>query len=123
MSHGVEVRVYLVCAIACEVVATLALRAAVDHYWWYVPVAPGYIASFVILAVVLRHGMPVGTAYGIWAACGVTATAVGSVVLFGDRLTWVMVAGFASIVGGVALVESTSAGAPEEDAPERKGAL
>jgi small multidrug resistance pump len=118
MKSRVVIRASLACAIASEVSATLALRAAVDGYWWYVLVVPGYVISFVLLAVVLRKGLSIAVAYGIWSACGVAATAVGSMVLFGDRLTWIAVAGFVSVVAGVVLIESGS----HDDAPvERAG--
>ena len=51
-------------AIACEVTATLSLRAATDDPVWYVLVVAGYCASFAFLARALRL-MPVGVAYGM----------------------------------------------------------
>lgn len=95
-------------AILSEVSGTLALRAAIDHPGWYALVATGYSASFLLLALVLRRGMPVGVAYGIWAACGVAITAVAAAVLFADPLNWVMGVGFVAIIGGVLLIETGS---------------
>ncbi|RKN47680.1 DMT family transporter [Micromonospora endolithica] len=92
-------------AIVAETCATLALRASNDHAAWIAVVVAGYALAFTLLSVVLRAGMPIGVAYGIWAACGVVATAVLAVPLFGDPLTWVMGLGFAVIVAGVLLVE------------------
>lgn len=92
---------YLAGAVDLEVSGTLALRAANDHPAWIAPVVVGYTLSFVLIPLVLREGMPIGVAYGIWAASGVTLTAL----LFGDALTWVMGLGFAVIVAGVLLVE------------------
>jgi small multidrug resistance pump len=120
MSSRVVVLGNLACAIASEVSATLAFRAAVYGYWWYLLVVPGYVVSFVLLAVVLRQGLSIGVAYGIWSACGIAATALGSMVLFGDRLTWIAVAGFTSIVAGVAMMES---GSHDDVAAERPGPL
>ncbi|WP_020576019.1 DMT family transporter [Actinopolymorpha alba] len=96
---------YLSAAIASEVSASLALRAAVDAPLWYALVAVGYTASFILIAAVLRRGMPVGVAYGVWAACGVATTAVAAAALFSDPLTWTMGAGFAAIIAGVLLIE------------------
>ncbi|WP_433393726.1 DMT family transporter [Micromonospora sp. KLBMP9576] len=96
---------YLAGAIVLEVSATLALRAANDRSAWLALVVVGYALSFVFLSAVLRQGMPIGVAYGIWAACGVTLTALLAALLFGDALTWVMGLGFAVIVAGVLLVE------------------
>lgn len=99
---------YLGAAILSEVSGSLALRAALDHPAWYAWVAIGYVASFVLLALVLRLGTPVGVAYGIWAACGVAITAVAAAFLFDDPLNWTMGAGFAAIIGGVLLIEMGS---------------
>ena len=75
-------------AIVIEVVATLSLRASQDHSAWLVLVAVGYVGAFVLLTMVLRTGMPVGVAYGIWGALGTAGTAVLAALLFGDPFTW-----------------------------------
>jgi small multidrug resistance pump len=61
------------------------------------------------MALALAQGMPIGIAYGIWAACGVALTAVGARVFFKDRLTKRMGAGTALIALGVLLIELGSA--------------
>src|SRR5689334_12661968 len=104
---------FLAAAIVSEVTGTLALRAANDHGAWIALVAVGYLLSFTLIAVPLRDGMPIGVVYGIWAASGVTLTALLAVPLFGDALTWLMGLGFAVIVGGVLLVELGSQRATE----------
>ncbi|MGC4790452.1 DMT family transporter [Micromonospora sp. DT178] len=96
---------YLAGAIGLEVSGTLALRAANDHAAWIALVVVGYTLSFVLISLVLREGMAIGVAYGIWAASGVTLAALLAALLFGDALTWVMGLGFAVIVAGVLLVE------------------
>ena len=53
-------------AILTEVTATLSLRASQDHLMWLGVVLAGYLASFILLTRVLRAGMPVRVAYGIW---------------------------------------------------------
>lgn len=95
----------LAAAIASEVSATLALRAATDHSGWIAFVIAGYGASFVLMAALTRTGMPIGVVYGIWAASGVSLTALGAAALFGDPVTWLMGVGFAAIIGGVLLIE------------------
>ena len=92
-------------AIAVEVAATLGMRASQDHSAWLVLVVAGYLASFVLLTMVLRTGMPVGVAYGIWGASGTAATAVLAAALFRDPFTWPIAAGIALIIAGVLLVE------------------
>jgi small multidrug resistance pump len=97
--------VLLIAAIAIEVAATLSLRASQDHPAWLVVVVAGYVGSFILLTMVLRTGMPVGVAYGIWGACGTAATAVLAAVIYGDPFTWPIVAGIGLIIAGVLLVE------------------
>ncbi|AGT92234.1 MAG: multidrug efflux transporter [Rhodococcus erythropolis] len=95
----------LITAILTEVSATLSLRAALDHPAWYVVVVGGYLAAFTALSFVLREGMGLGVAYGIWGATGVVLTAVFATFLFGDPLTATMGVGIALVIGGVLCVE------------------
>ena len=92
-------------AIACEVTGSLSLKAALDRPAFYVVVAVGYVASFVLLAAVLRAGMGLGVAYGIWGALGVAATALLSWLIFDEGLTGPMVLGLGLVISGVLLVE------------------
>lgn len=92
-------------AILAEVTATLSLRGALDQPALYVVVVLGYALSFVFLALVLRRGMGLGVAYGIWGASGVVLTAVFSALLFGESLTTLKITGIVLIAAGVAVVE------------------
>ncbi|VEG55819.1 cation/cationic drug transporter [Mycolicibacterium aurum] len=98
----------LILAISSEVAATLSLKGSDTVPALYVVVVLGYVASFVFLALVLRRGLGLGVAYGIWAATGVALTAVLSAVLFGEALTTVMILGLGCIIAGVVLVETGS---------------
>lgn len=91
--------------VALEVSGSLALAAAGEHPAWYALTAVGYVGSFVLLSLVLRAGMPLGVAYGLWGATGVVLTALGGAALFDDPLTARMGVGVALIVGGVLLIE------------------
>jgi small multidrug resistance pump len=98
-------------AILVEVFATLSLRAS-DGFRkkaWIPPVTAGYLASFYLLWLTLSLGMPVGIAYGVWAACGVALVAVIARYLFGEPLTGVMLLGMALIVAGVLTIELAGA--------------
>jgi small multidrug resistance pump len=95
----------LAAAIVTEVAATLSLRASQDHSSWLVLVVVGYVGAFVLLTLVLRTGMAVGVAYGIWGATGTAATAVLAAALFGDPFTWPIAVGIGLIIAGVLLVE------------------
>ena len=65
----------------------------------------GYVTSFVLLSLVLRRGVALGVAYGIWAALGVALTAVLSTAIFDERFTGVMGVGIALVIAGVLAVE------------------
>ena len=101
-------------AVVVEVAATLSLRASQDHSAWLLVVVAGYIAAFTFLTLVLRSGMPVGVAYGIWGAVGTAGTAVFAAVLFDDPFTWPIIAGIGLIVAGVLLIEFGSHRAGEQ---------
>ncbi|WP_291036537.1 SMR family transporter [Herbiconiux sp.] len=92
-------------AIVTEVSASLSLKAALEHPVWFVVVVLGYASAFVLLAFVLRAGMPLGVAYGVWGALGVALTAGFAALLFGETLTPVMLAGIAMVMAGVLAVE------------------
>ncbi|RWZ68277.1 QacE family quaternary ammonium compound efflux SMR transporter [Labedella populi] len=109
---------FLAGAILTEVTATLSLRAAVGggdsmesegstrrRRGWYAVVAAGYVSAFSLLSLSLGAGMPLGIAYGVWAAAGVAITAVASALLFKEPFTVLMATGIALIMGGVLLVE------------------
>jgi small multidrug resistance pump len=104
-------------AIAVEVAATLSLRASQDHSAWLVLVVAGYVGALLLLTIVLRAGMPVGVAYGIWGAMGTAGTAVLAAVIFDDPFTWPIVAGIGLIIAGVLLVEFGSQRAADEPTP------
>lgn len=98
--------VLLMGAIASEVTGTLALRvAAGGRRAFYGVVLIGYVVAFTMLSASLQHGMPLGVAYGIWAAAGVALTAAASRILFREPLTPTMLTGMGLIVAGVLLVE------------------
>jgi len=102
--------IFLVAAIVLEVGATLSLRASVTgSRLWYIPVVVGYLGAFVGLAFALGEDVPLGVAYGIWAAAGVAITAIMSRILFKEPLTLVMIGGILLVAAGVLLVETGSA--------------
>lgn len=92
-------------AVASEVAATLSLKGALDHPWLYVIVFSGYVGAFALLAAVLRRGMGLGVAYGIWGAAGVASTAFLSALIFAEPLTPLMFIGLGVIIAGVLVVE------------------
>ncbi len=96
---------FLIGAIIFEVAGTVSLRLAVDDKRWYGAVVVGYLVAFTMLALTLAGGLPLGVAYGIWAASGVALTAMIGKFLFKEPFTWLMGLGIALIIGGVLLIE------------------
>jgi len=97
--------VLLAVAIATEVVGTLALRASdgMSHLVPAIIVIVGYVASFALLAVVLKT-MPVGIVYAIWSAVGVALVAVLGKLIFNDPVPPLAMIGIVLIIGGVVMV-------------------
>lgn len=96
----------LVLAVVSEVTATVSLRFSMGgRRSWLIVVVAAYALAFFSLAVILRLGMPLGVAYGIWSASGVAVTAVIGHRLFGEKLGPRALAGIALIVVGVLLID------------------
>lgn len=99
--------VWLVLAIATEVCATLSMRAS-DGFrkkGWIVPIVLGYVLAFTFMLCALGAGMPVGIAYGLWAAIGIALVALLARAIWKDPLTKRMLLGIVVIGVGVLLVE------------------
>jgi small multidrug resistance pump len=91
----------LAAAIASEVVATLSLKTAGDGS---VPaitvVVAGYVASFLLLIVVLRR-IEVSIAYAVWAGVGTAAIALIGIAFLGEHADVMKVASIALVIIGV----------------------
>ncbi|MEV0437079.1 MULTISPECIES: DMT family transporter [Nocardia] len=97
----------LALAIASEVTATVSLKLS-EGFTKPVPsvvVVLGYGAAFYFLSQVLKRGMGIGVAYGIWSAVGVAAIALIGVLFLGERLSLVQVGGIGLVILGVLALE------------------
>lgn len=103
-------------AIVSEVTSSLSLKAATEQPLWYVVVAVGFTAAFVFLTLVLKEGMNLGVAYGVWGAMGVALTATMGALIYGEPLTGVMVFGIVLVIGGVLTIELGSQHAAKSEA-------
>ncbi|WP_196837143.1 DMT family transporter [Zhihengliuella flava] len=100
----------LAIAVLAEIGGTLSLRAATGgSRWWYASVGACYVTAFTLLSVALAEGMPLGIAYGVWAASGVALTAVLGRLIFKEPLSPMMLLGIVMICGGVLLIEQGAA--------------
>jgi small multidrug resistance pump len=96
---------YLVIAIAGEVIGTTALKAS-DGFTRVGPaviVVIGYAIAFYFLALVLRS-IPLGVTYAIWAGVGVAAVTLIGWLVYGQRLDGAAMLGIGLIVAGVVVL-------------------
>jgi len=96
---------FLALAISCEVTGTLALKASdgLSRLWPSVIVVVGYALTVLCLGICLKM-LPLGTSYAIWAGVGTAAAAIGSLVLFHEKLSVLAIVGIVVIIVGVVLV-------------------
>jgi small multidrug resistance pump len=96
---------YLVIAIAGEVIGTTALKAS-DGFTRAGPaviVVIGYAIAFYFLALVLRT-IPLGVTYAIWAGVGVAAVTLIGWLVYGQKLDGPAILGIGLIVAGVVVL-------------------
>jgi small multidrug resistance pump len=104
---------YLIVAIAGEVVGTTALKAS-DGFTRAGPVAivvVGYAVAFYFLALVLRS-MPLGVTYAIWSGVGVAMVTLIGWLVYGQRLDGAALLGIGLIVAGVMVLNLFSGSTP-----------
>jgi small multidrug resistance pump len=98
---------FLAGAILLEVAATTSLKLS-DGFTRLAPsivVVLGYLGAFYLVTQALVRGMPLGVAYGVWAAVGVALVAVIGAVFLGESMTWIQVGGIALVIAGVLALE------------------
>ncbi len=96
----------LIGAIIAEVIGTMCLRAAVDQPLFAIGVVIGYVVAFTMLGLALGYGIPIGVAYGTWAAAGVALVAILGALLFDERLSFTAILGIVTIMAGVFIVQT-----------------
>ncbi|QFU94529.1 multidrug efflux SMR transporter [Amycolatopsis sp. YIM 10] len=97
----------LAVAIAGEVTATISLKLS-EGFSKPIPsvlVVLGYGLAFLMLAQVLKAGLPIGVAYAIWAAAGVALVALIGAIFLNEGFNWTMGAGLVLVMAGVVLLE------------------
>jgi quaternary ammonium compound-resistance protein SugE len=62
------------------------------------------VGSFWLLSAALKE-LPVGTAYAVWVGIGAVGTAILAVILFGEPVNALRVAGIGLIVAGIAALK------------------
>jgi quaternary ammonium compound-resistance protein SugE len=72
--------------------------------WPSVLTLAGAALSFWVLSLAMK-ALPVGTAYAVWVGIGAVSTAILAVMLFGEPVSALRVAGIALIVLGIAALK------------------
>ncbi|MDP0498277.1 MAG: multidrug efflux SMR transporter [Verrucomicrobiota bacterium JB024] len=96
---------YLIVAVAAEVIATSALKMT-HQFTRLVPsvvVVLGYAVAFYCLSQVLKT-IPVGLAYAIWSGLGIVLVTVVGTVLFKQIPDLAAIIGMVLIVAGVVVI-------------------
>lgn len=98
---------WLAGAIILEVIATTSLKFSEGFTRLFpsIVVVIGYGGAFYALSQALAKGLPLGVAYGTWAAIGVALVAIIGAVLLGESLTWTQIGGIALVMAGVMALE------------------
>ncbi|MCC6628182.1 MAG: multidrug efflux SMR transporter [Chloroflexi bacterium] len=100
----------LAVAIVCETVGSTALKASAG-FTQLLPsllVVAGFGLSFYLTSQVMQR-LPLGLVYAIWAGAGTALTAVAGLLIFGESLGPVQIAGIALIIGGIVVLQATAA--------------
>lgn len=101
--------VYLVVAVAGEVIATSALKssAGFTKLGPSAIVVAGYGVAFYFLSLTLDV-IPVGISYALWSGIGIVFISLIGWILFGQRLDLPAMVGISLIVAGVAVINLLS---------------
>ena len=105
--------IYLIIAVAFEVIATSALKETQGFTRWLPSLIAvfGYALAFYFLSLPLRS-MPVGIVYALWCGAGIIMiTAIGW-LWFGQALDAPAMAGIALIMAGVLTINIFSKSLP-----------
>jgi quaternary ammonium compound-resistance protein SugE len=72
--------------------------------WPSVLTIAGAWLSFYLLSLAMRD-IPVGTAYAVWVGIGAVGTAIAAVILLGEPVSAMRVAGIGLIIAGIAALK------------------
>ena len=100
-----EPYLYLMMAIAGEVMGTSALKAShgMTKLWPAIIVIVGYTLTFWALSIALKE-LPVGTVYAIWSGLGIVSIVLVGIFVFHEAFTPLHFLGTALIVAGVGVL-------------------
>ncbi|GGL97420.1 DMT family transporter [Pseudomonas asuensis] len=98
--------IYLVIAIAAEIVATTAMKS-LDGFNKPLPlvlVIVGYAIAIGLLSQVVKI-IPVGIAYAIWSGMGIVLVSIAAAVIYKQTLDLAAILGMGLIIAGVVVIQ------------------
>lgn len=100
-----EPYVYLLMAIAGEVMGTSALKASygMTKLWPAIAVIFGYTMTFYSLSIALKD-LPVGIVYAIWSGLGIVSIVLIGIFVFEEEFSLLHLLGTALIIAGVGVL-------------------
>ena len=101
---------YLFGGIACEVVATSALKATngFTRPGATLVTLLGYALALYLISIPARS-LPLGVVYAIWSGTGITLITLAGWVFYGDRLSAAMAAGIVLTTSGILVLSLANA--------------
>ena len=107
---------FLLAAVGAEIIGITAMKLAADKdsllimLFMYAMIALSfYLLSFVVLYV------PMGLAYALWEATGMTVITLMGYLVFAETMSLHKIAGVALLIAGVTIVKLA---APDEETPD-----
>jgi small multidrug resistance pump len=102
---GIEAYIYLIIAIAGEVVGTSALKASygMTKLWPALIVLVAYSSCFWSFSIALKE-LPVGVAYSIWCGLGILSIVIIGIYFFKEEFTLYHFLGTSLILSGVCIL-------------------
>jgi small multidrug resistance pump len=100
--------IYLLLAIAFEVVGTTSLKAS-DGFSKLLPsigVIVGYGFAFALMSLSVKS-IPLGTAYAVWSGVGTVGALVAGIFIFEEKTNAWQLAGVALILIGTVILKSS----------------
>ncbi|MDO7253462.1 DMT family transporter [Helicobacter cappadocius] len=101
--HKTKSWIFLFIAIISEVIATLSLKISSGAVWGYITMGFFIVISYYFMALCVRI-IPIGTAYAIWEAFGLSLIAIVGIIVFGEKITLYQEIGIVLGVIGIVLI-------------------
>ncbi len=98
--------IFLLGAIVAEIIGTTALRLS-EGFTRLLPsaiVLLGYGASFYLMAMGLKQGLPLGLSYAIWAGLGTVGIVLIGLLFFQEKLSLGSTLGVFLVIAGVVFI-------------------